>query len=125
MAFERVARWSLCKDGGRPLRRVYHVYMNAANDTLPVRELVAAKIHSMLPAGMGRLMFGTVKITGSARSFDLIADDDHVSIQIWGGRVENETLPTGLTYKEIVAHIVRVATEENPAPIGQFFTGVV
>jgi hypothetical protein len=93
--------------------------MNAATE-IPVREVVAAKLHSMLPAGMGRLMFGTVKVTGSVRTFDVIADDDHVAIHVHGGsRLEHETMK-GMTYREMAAQIVKVANEEVVAPVGQF-----
>jgi hypothetical protein len=93
---------------------VFTTNMNAAT------EVVAAKLHSLLPAGMGRLMFGTVKVTGSVRTFDVIADDDHVAIHVHGGsRLEHETMK-GMTYREMAAQIVKVANEEVVAPVGQF-----
>jgi hypothetical protein len=98
----------------------------AEAETIPARERIAAEIHALLPARIGRLTWGSIQITGPARSFAVVADDDgSVVIQVWGGtRVEHESLPAGMTHAQMVEHIVRVATEENPAPVGEFFTGL-
>lgn len=82
----------------------------------PARETIARKLSTLINAQV-RLMFGTVLVQGECRELFVICSDDGVSIESSNGATL-EVLPSGLTYKQLAAHISAVANEPAPKRIG-------
>lgn len=82
---------------------------------------VATKLASLIKATEVRRMWGSIYVLGAAREFWVVCHEDRVSIDI---HTEGETLPAGLTYAQMAAHISKVANEPDVSRIGPGYRAV-
>ena len=94
-----------------------------AAQTLPVREVMAAKLTSLLNKSGVRAVqcYGTVKVFGSVRYLEVVCDDSSIGIICdRKATMSHESIPSGLTYAQIAAHIAQVAQSHEAKKIGDF-----
>jgi hypothetical protein len=86
----------------------------------PARETVARDLYAAIcrqgeRAHGTRILFGTVSVSGSVRSFDVVCDAESVGILT---HYTLETLPLSLGLDVIAEHVLRVANEDGVPSIG-------